>query len=331
MHANFFSNRNRLSENTLIVDLPADVKIGESFTVKIDAKADLTKYSTTIITPFNYNYSNNVGQIAPSVIYNSPRLIINGGIIPVWTNGDFQYLPNIFAEAQLKEKVFMLQGGWVGRVIKNTYRNLSEINPYLNPLTEQKNTTEVEFYGGIKATIGKHFNFSAKTGIVRYKDFALFIDDTSAAGIYSNSYNISSERRMQNLRVRGDLSYISQEKFTATASLTLNAYTGLDDNARAWNTVPMEFNGAVRWWAFDKLLLKGDLYLFGGGHYLERGNNNGQPFSGGSDLSAGAEYKINKQFSAFLDVNNIFDNRYERWHRYEVYGLNLLGGIIIRF
>ena len=54
-------------------------------------------------------------------------------------------------------------------------------------------------------------------------------------------------------------------------------------------------------------------------------------FKGGSDLSAGAEFKINRQFSAFLDVNNIFGNKYERWHQYEVYGLNVLGGIIIHF
>ena len=121
-----------------------------------------------------------------------------------------------------------------------------------------------------------------------------------------------------------------QDKFSATANLTLNGYTGLKVNEKAWNTVPMEFTGSLRWWAFEKLLLKGDIYLFGGGHYLGE-DSKAHSFPGGSDLSAGAEYKITKQFSAFFDVNNIFDDRYERWHGYEVYGLNVLGGIIIHF
>jgi outer membrane receptor protein involved in Fe transport len=55
------------------------------------------------------------------------------------------------------------------------------------------------------------------------------------------------------------------------------------------------------------------------------------PLSGGTDLSAGAEYKINKQFSAWINVNNILNDKYERWHNYPVYGLNLSGGVLINF
>jgi hypothetical protein len=30
-------------------------------------------------------------------------------------------------------------------------------------------------------------------------------------------------------------------------------------------------------------------------------------------------------------MNNIFNNKYERWHQYPVYGFNILGGIVFRF
>jgi outer membrane receptor protein involved in Fe transport len=36
-------------------------------------------------------------------------------------------------------------------------------------------------------------------------------------------------------------------------------------------------------------------------------------------------------FAAWLDVNNIFNTKYQRWHNYEVYGLNLLGGVRVSF
>ena len=329
VQANFFTNKDKLTETTVIVDVPVKKKFGKSFLLNIDAKADLTRYSTIGFIPSNYNIDNNVIQVMPSLVYNSPGLIINAGMIPVWNNDKFEYLPNVYAEGRVKEKVFMIQAGWTGRITKNTYRNLSAINPYLALLTEQKNTKEIEFYGGIKATVGSHFNFNAKAGIVHYKDFALFINDNGASGIF-NGFKISNESVMHNVRIHGDISYISQDKFTATANLTLNGYTGMQDNAKAWNTVPMEFTGSLRWWPFNKLLLKGDFYMFGGGHYLEEGNKS-RTFSGGFDVSAGIEYKINKQFGAFINVNNIFDNRYQRWHGYEVYGLNLLGGIIIHF
>ncbi len=328
--ANFFISKARLRETSFIIDVPVEKKIGEEFTIKIDAKADITRYATDNLLPVDVNVTNNVSQIAAALLYNSPRLVINAGIIPVWDNSKFDYLPNVSAELQLKQQVFMIQAGWVGRIIKNTYRNLAQVNPYVSTITSQTNTKEVEFYGGIKATVGKHFNFNAKAGIVHFENFALFVNDNSAGIASENKFNLVYEPKMESLRIHGDISYIHQDKFTATAGLTLNGYTGLNVNEKAWHTVPMEFKASARWWILDQLLLKADFYLFGAGKYRET-DGKSRTFSSGSDLSAGAELKITKQFSAFLDVNNIFNNKYERWHKYEVYGLNLLGGVIFHF
>ena len=328
--ANFFTSKARLRETSFIIDLPVEKKIGEEFTIKVNAKADLTRYATDNLLPLNINVTNNVSQVAAALLYNSSRLVINAGIIPVWNNSKFDYLPNVSAELRLKEQVFMIQAGWVGRIIKNTYRNLALANPYLSTVTSQTNTKEVEFYGGIKATVGKHFNFNAKAGIVHFENFALFVNDNTLGLASENKFNVVYEPKMESLRIHGDISYIHQDKFTATAGLTLNGYTGLNVNEKAWHTLPMEFTASARWWILDQLLLKGDFYLFGAGKYREI-DGKSRTFSSGSDLSAGAELKIIKQFSAFLDVNNIFNNKYERWHRYEVYGINLLGGVIFHF
>jgi hypothetical protein len=104
----------------------------------------------------------------------------------------------------------------------------------------------------------------------------------------------------------------------------------MQNNARAWNTVPMELTGSVRWWAYKQVLLKADLYAFGGGNYLLKGNTSGS-FRGGTDFSAGSEFRISRMLSAWLDVNNIFNAQYERWHNYPVYGLNVVGGLKISF
>jgi len=324
---NFFTNRNKLSETNVRIQVPLDKKFGESFAFEIDAIADLTNYATKDIQPNNVSLSNNVIQVSPSLVYNSPRIKFNGGLTPVWTEGELELLPNIYAEAQLQEKVFMLHGGWVGRYIKNNYRNLSKVNPYLAPMLSQLNTKEVEYYGGIKASIGKHFNFNAKAGLVNYTNLALFINDTASD---EKAFVVTNEPTVNNFRIHGDLGFISQDKFSLTAGLTLNGYTGLRVNNKAWHTLPMEFTSSMRWYAMKKLLIKGDFYMFGGPKYVTKSNTT-RTLDGGTDLSVGAEYKINKQFSAWLDANNVFNNKYQRWHNYEVYGLNLVGGIIIHF
>lgn len=321
-----FTNVNKLTETSIVVNAPLEKQFGEAFAFKVEAKADVTAYATKNLTP-DVKLNNNIFQVAPSLIISTPRFSVNAGILPTWDNGNFVWMPNVYAEAQIAENIVAFQAGWIGKYTKNTYRNLSEINPYLKTLSSQLNTKEIEYYGGIKATLGKHFNFNAKAGLVTYTNLPFFINDTATD---NKAFVISNETGVRNLRVHGDISYINQDKFTVTAGLTFNGYAGMKRNAKAWSTIPMEFTSALRWQAFKQVLLKADFYAFGGGHYLVKGNSS-KIFSPGSDLSAGIEFKISKMFSAWVDVNNIFNTKYERWHNYPVYGLNLMGGVRVNF
>ena len=321
-----FTNRNRASETTVKVQLPVEKNFGENVLAKVELIGEFTNYNTVDISPDNIKIKNNLIQLSPSLTFTRPLFKLHAGLTPVWNAGEYGVLPNIFFEAQLQEKVFLLQGGWVGKYNKNTYRNLTRLNPYLDPVLFQMNTRETEFYGGLKTSIGSHLNASAKVSFITYKDMPLFINDTSSD---NKSFLITNEPKMNNFRIHGDVSYVNQDKFTISAGFNVNAYTGLNVNQKAWHTIPLEVTGSFRWHAFEKMVLKSDLYIFEGGNALGRGGS--IPLQGGFDLSAGAEYKINKQFSAWLDVNNILNDKYERWNNYPVYGLNVLGGIIIRF
>jgi len=323
----FYASVDNLSERTIIMNLPAAFNINKQFSVSAEVKADLTRYSTKGYIPNNYFFNNNIVQILPSVKYNGNAFQINAGLIPTWDNGKLSLLPNIYGEAFLPDKNFSIQAGIVGAINKNTYRNLSLRNPYLLHNNIQINTKETEIYGGLKTTLGKHFSLSAKLGLVSYNNLALFINDTATD---SKGFLIAYEPTAGNLRIHTDASYILQDKLSLTASLTMNGYTGFDVNKKAWHTVPLEFNGSVRYWLLKKLLLKGDLYMFSAPKYIEKGGTH--DFTGNaSDLSLGAEFTINRQFSVWLNANNLFSNKYERWHNYPVYGINVLGGIIVRF
>ena len=322
-----FTNINRLSETSFILNAPLQKDFGEAFAFKLEGKADVTSYTTKNLLPNNVKINNNVFSVSPSLVFSTPRASINAGITPTWDNGKFVWLPNVYAEAFIAENVFAFQAGWVGRITKNTYRNLSESNPYLKPFTSQLNTKEIEYYGGIKGTLGKHFNFNAKAGYITYTNLPFLISDTATDG---KAFVISNETKVKDLKIHGDVSYVSKEKFTVSAGITYNGYVGMKSNVKAWNTLPLEFTSSLRWWAFKQVLLKADFYTYSGSFYLAKGNV-AKAFKPGSDLSAGIEFKINKTFSAWMDVNNILNDKYERWHNYPVYGLNLLGGVRVNF
>jgi hypothetical protein len=324
---NLFTSKNKVAETNAIVNIPFEKVINDNFSAKLALQADFTNYTTKYTTSTNYTFSNTIVQINPAVNYHSDLFKIHGGIIAAWNNKQYELLPDIYAEVPVKDKVFSIQAGWIGRFVKNSYRNLTVINPYLSPVLSQLNTKETEYYGGIKTSLAKHFNFSAKAGLVQYKNLPLFINDTLAN---EKSFLVSNETSLNNFRIHADIGYINQDKFSLTSSINVNGYTSMRSNAKAWHTIPLEITGSLRWWAIKTVLLKADVRFFDGSNYLAKGNI-AKPLSGGTDLSAGVEFKITKKISVWGDANNILNSKYQRWHNYEVYGANFMGGVLLHF
>ncbi len=322
--AHVFSRQNKINESSLIIEAPVEKKFGESVSFKVAATANLTNL-TNKSSSINTSISNNLFQVAPELVYYSDMFTFHGGVTPSWDKGVLSVLPNIYGEAQLQHNVLMVQAGWVGRFINNSFRSLSTMNPYIADPTFLSNTKEVQYYGGVKATLGKHFSFNAKAAFITYNNMPLFVNDR----LYGNSLIVTNESKMNNLQLHGDMSVVSQDKFTLTAALDVNTYTGLKDNANAWHLIPISLTGSFRWNAFKQVLLKADVFTFSGVPALLK--NNTEKKLNGTDLSAGAEFKITKKFSAWLDLNNILNQKYQRWYNYPVYGLNVIGGIIAHF
>jgi hypothetical protein len=327
IQVSYFTNQNKLTEQTLIADVPFEKALNDKFAFKFAFNADVTSYSTVNVIPTNITFDNNIYQVAPEVVYTGSLFTLHVGLTPGWNNGETNVLPNIYGELPIKDKMFTVQAGFVGKYDKNTYQNLSAINPYLEAFTTEQNTKEVELYGGVKANLDKHFIVSAKAGIVTFDNLPFFINDTASDG---KSFLISNESNVQDMRIHGEVSYISEEKLTITAGFTQNNYAGFQDNKKAWGTLPFELNGSLRWQAFKTLLLKSDLMAFTGGPYLTKGNVT-KSLSGGADLSAGAELSLAKHISLWIDINNILNDKYQRWNGYEVYGINVVGGLLVKF
>jgi len=318
-----FSRENKANETTLIVNIPAEKRFSDAVSFKIAGLGNFDKYN---LKNTSTSISNNLFQLAPELIYYSDMFTFHGGVTPSWNNNTLAVLPNIYAEAHLPENILMVQAGWVGKYIPNSFRTLSGENPYMQDPLFLNNTKEIQYYGGIKATIGKHFNFNARAAVISYRDMPLFVNDS----LYGNTFVLKNESKLTNFQIHGDMNFISQDKFTASASLDLNSYTGLHDNAKAWGLFPLKFNGSLRWNAFKELLIKTDLTAFSGAKAL-LSDGSEKNMKGGTDLSAGGEFKLNKQFSVWLDFDNLLNSQYQRWNNYPVYGFQVLGGVIVHF
>ena len=313
----------KATEANTVFTMPVSKNFGRTTAFNLGATADLTNYRNNGAVKKTEN--NNIFYISPTVLLKTPNLYLQAGLIPSWDRGDFHMLPNIMADITTSDQRFTLQLGLIGYYNKGSYTRFASINPWLAQPDSLKNERVNEAYAGFKGSLGDHFSYSGKVGLQQHRNIALFINDS----LDGKTFNIIYEDKLSIVQTHAEAEYRQGEKFIAKASFNWNIYNAKSEK-RAWGLIPVEVSTTIRYQVFKDLFLRAELWTWDSPVY--RGKNgavlkNNPAF----DVNAGAEFRITRNFNVWLQMNNIFNNKYQRWNQYEVFGFNILGGIVYSF
>ena len=320
-----FSDNLKNSESNTVVNLPLEKSVGKVFSAKLGVTFDLTRLSPNSKTAIN----NTMYYISPSVLFKTPKVNAEVGIRPSWDNGKFKMFPNALVDISTEDKRLTFQAGWTGYVRKTTYQYLASQNPWLYLPGSFKNTWIEERFAGFKGSLGDHFTYSAKAAFNKLTNQPLFVNDTASAGA-GKSFIVVNEPRINVLSIGGQLGYTIEEKFSLLTNWSINQYSGLKENKRAWGLIPAELDAAMRLQIIKDLWLKTDLFAWTGPAY-KRKDGSAANLKGAIDLNAGLEFRITKNLNIWTQFNNITNKTYQRWKQYSVYGFNFVGGVVFSF
>ena len=323
----FTDNHNpKGNEVNTVLNLPLEKLIGKEFAFDLGVTADLTHYN---LPSANSAQNNNIYYVNPAFLVKTQNLYLHAGVTPSWDNKIFHLLPNFLADISTSDQKFTVQAGWIGYYDKGSYQRFESINPWLEQPDSLENTRMQEIYGGFKGSVGSHFAYAAKVGILTYKNMPLFQNDYRNADA-GKDFVIQYATSMQAAQFHGEVSYLQGDVLEVTGSINGLQFHDLKGTAQPWGLVPVEFNAHFKWQAFKDFWAKADLYTFQGAEYLAT-NGSSQRGDRGTDLNAGVEFRITHQLNLWFQMNNIFNNKYQRWNQYQVYGFNVLGGIVFSF
>ena len=311
----------RVSEADMVLNLPVEKTVGEHFAIDLGFTADLTNYTNGNAQTI----SNDLFLVSPAVVYHNDNIAMHIEMTPSWDQSAFHLLPNFRAEYTTDDKRFTLFASLDGYYDKGSFKRFAGINPWLWAPTSLLNTRVTEFFGGFKGSLSPHISYLAKAGFSESRNMPLFLNDS----LDGKNFQVVYEEKLDAFNLHGELSYIDGEDFNVTAALTLSNYK-TSSQYRAWGLLPLEFTTSMRWQIMKDLWLKADLWAFEGAYwrYLNQAVSSG---SGGFDVNAGLEFRITKQLNLWLQMNNLFNDKYQRWNQYSVYGFNILGGVIFNF
>jgi len=112
--------------------------------------------------------------------------------------------------------------------------------------------------------------------------------------------------------------------------MTYNAWK-TDVLAKAWHRPAFQSSLGVQYNLKRKIYFNAEMYYLSGIQGLNLESNTTVKLKDIVDLSLKSEYRFSSSFSAFLELNNILSQKYQRYLYYQVKGINVLAGLTYSF
>ena len=320
----YYSNK----ETGFELGLTATKWFDEKHPLRVTIRPDLTTFDDTTKEKLNN-------------IYLQPSFTFHGDIFKIRIGGnfasnrdEFKIFPDAEVTLRLVGNGIQIFAGAGGDLRKNTYRTMSEYNPFIhirgfpeNRGAKLRNTEYRNYYAGLKGDFG----FLEYTGQLSYataNDLALFQTNFQSSGQtrFSTVYDTAKI-----VNVQGAVKIHPFDALTVTGTVSQNITFDMNNNDEPWGLPRLEGNvNAVLTVLEGKAKLRGGLYIADGIWFRDIEGITRQK-DALFDLSVGGNYYFSNNIGAFLDVNNILNNKRERWFNYPMVGLNFMAGITARF
>ncbi|MCJ0743927.1 TonB-dependent receptor [Pedobacter montanisoli] len=292
--------------------------------------------------------SNNLLRINPYIKLQAGGVKIVAGANIVQEFGfssSLRFFPAVTADFTLIPDFLQVFGELKGDVNRNTLKNLTDENPFLNSNILLKNSVEkISFSAGIKGTGGPGFGYKARFYSKEIDNLPMFVNNFTDFNKFDVIYDFD---KIKLLGLEGELSVQVSDNLKWTGKLNIEDYkAGKEHNVFYKPQLRLSSNLLF---VFDKKL------SFDAGVYLQDDSKakvfTANPLNpdgsypalpddtkeqmvnikGFVDLGVGATYKFNSKFSAFAKANNILNSNYSKYLYYRVNGFNIFGGLTYSF
>ncbi len=327
------SDQFKASEQEIGFNFTSDTKINNTGTLMLNADYFLINRKDALINPG----VRHIFKAKPAYQYTGvENLTLTAGANIVYENDTVggqkgvHLYPNLTGRYNLSSatEVFASLSGDVDKV---TLHSLSRENMWLNANQGVFNTNRtLEFAGGIKSKIAGKVFAGAGASFASLKNLYYYVSDSVDRSKFNVLYdngatqkvNLYAELGYSNeafkLLIRGDIFSYSSSIASQAASDYSIAVGNLNNSALHRPTYKFALNSSYN--IFNKILLNADMYALGGMKALDVEAKQLVDLPVAVDLSFKVNYFVSKQFSAFIQLNNVLSSNYQLYLNYPVRG-----------
>jgi hypothetical protein len=330
-----FNNKDLFQENDAQVKAIIQQKSG-SIPFELQTAFRLNNNKIVLADDSKLNYQRIYFDLNPQLFMKGEEYYLQGGFNSTISSdsagGKFHFYPKAEGGFTLMPKKLAVFAGLTGQLKPNTYRSINSENPFVTQLALNNTSHKIEVYGGFKGELGNQTSYLISSSSSRIENLVTYTTDSAKANQIL-TYD-AGNAKLTTLAV--EVNHQWNEKFRIGFLGKINSYK-MDKLSKAFSLPQFETKLSLNYNMSDKFLVKLDLFYWGERDgrvdvpsaitpvYYETKMD---PFV---DLNIGVDYRYSKNLSAFIQLNNLANNRYDRFVNYPVYGINILGGFTFTF
>ncbi|MFA9372448.1 MAG: hypothetical protein ACERIH_12125 [Labilibaculum antarcticum] len=273
----------------------------------------------TMLWNLNPQYSLQTGQL-------NLKLGVNT-VIAMGDDSEAKIYPDIAIDFEAIDGIMTLFAGIDGNLNMNNYNNIIAENPFVySGLDVKSSNQKYRLFGGVKGSLSSNSSFKLSAEYSSVDDQYFFVQ-SAAGSTYSNKFDVVYDD-ISLFRLGAEVTIGWTDKMQLNSSVWYNKYT-LDKQDEAWHKPEFEMNVNATYAFTSELEFQAGVNLLGERSILV--DSQTQTLDAVYDLNIGANYSLNKHFTAFGKINNLFADKYYQWDGYPSQGLNFLLGVKVVF
>lgn len=317
----YYGDSYSANETSFNISIPVSYRIDDKLTAFIGVNAAFTKLNTPLSSQ-----SNNILQLAPGINFSTDAFTLKAGFYPTLGENKTYLLPDIDIRFTIPETQFIINTGYKGLLVQNTFRDLTRRNPFIYNTYTVNQTNTNEIYGNIKSNIGNNITFNGRVSWWQYNNLPVFINDTA---FDNKQFNILYDPKVNALSLQASIRYQVAESFAIGLSGQWFNFYNKSFN-KLWHRPGINLTGDISVAPVEKLTVTAYISFIDELYALDKGDRT-LKLNSILDIGAGAEYEIIKRLNLFLQANNLLNSNYQRWYGYDAFGFNIFGGARLKF
>ncbi len=317
--ASIYTGRTDASEISLGFATPVSYKASSNLDITANLFGVYTTYKAAGISQ-----GNSFAELLPGLLYHTDNFGARGALGLALGKGSKAYiLPDLAASYTIPDTKFTVSAGWQALLRQNTFEQLSTINPFIYSYDTVNQTRSDDEHGELKGSVGDHLSFFGRVSWWNYAQLPAFLNDLGdRKQFYVHYLNATA------VSVRAGVRYHVADSWTAGATADFFIYNTTEKYV--WGLPAVNVKADITAIPVKKLTTSGYIALLGGIHARDIAHNVVN-LNMIADIGVNAEYQFIPRLSAFAQVSDLLGSKYQYWYTYPVYGINIYGGIRLKF